>query len=224
MKLSFCACIVVLLICNLHNALAKKRTSLAHPKKRGRTKPKKVKRLDGSVNASSPSSGDVGTRLSSASMASEGVLSTVAVGSDEDLRSESNVQLLRSTGHYYLRLKDYKGAAKYYSAILQLYEGIGGSESRDVRRRCCLTLAECEIKMGNFMHAISLCSEVIEEASLILESEESVESATTITTIATTTATATLTTTVEKEASVDTEVDAEIGESREEEKEERRYA
>ena len=200
--------VMLLLLCSSLQIAGKGKKRSLSASKRGRTKRNQAI-IDGNVNASS--SGDIGTmddgdmKLSTISI-NEEVLSTVAVGSDEDLRSESNVQLLRSTGHYYLRLKDYKGAAKYYSAILQLYEGIGGSESRDVRRRCCLTLAECEIKMGNFMHAISLCSEVIEEANLTVE----------ITTAATA---ATLITGVEEKSSADTENGLDINESREKEKE-----
>jgi len=47
-----------------------------------------------------------------------------------------------------------------------LIEGIGGQESEELRRRCCLTLAECELQEGQFYCTIARCSEVIEEAPL----------------------------------------------------------
>lgn len=71
---------------------------------------------------------------------------------------------LRENGKSFIFSKDYKNAVKCYSAVLQVMEGVGGEESGELRRRCGLTLAECEIKLGNLYQAIARCSEVIEEA------------------------------------------------------------
>ena len=79
---------------------------------------------------------------------------------DIDIKSEK----LRGKGRISLSRKEYDSASYYYSAALQLIEGIGGEKSAELRRRCCLTLAECDIKLGNHLQAIARCSEVIEEA------------------------------------------------------------
>ena len=47
-----------------------------------------------------------------------------------------------------------------------MIEGIGGQESEELRRKCCLTLAECELQEGQFYCTIARCSEVIEEAPI----------------------------------------------------------
>ena len=70
---------------------------------------------------------------------------------------------LRNIGRSYLSTKQYGKAASCYAAVLQVMEGVGGTESGELRRRCGLTLAECEIKSGNLYAAIARCSEVIEE-------------------------------------------------------------
>ena len=70
---------------------------------------------------------------------------------------------LRNIGKSYLSAKQYSSAAQCYAAVLQVMEGVGGNESGELRRRCTLTLAECEIKSGNLYAAIARCSEVIEE-------------------------------------------------------------
>ena len=75
------------------------------------------------------------------------------------------VNSLREGGKFFLQSKDYKRASLYYSAIMQIIEGIGGVESLELRRRCALTLAECEIKLGNLQRAVARCSEVIDEAT-----------------------------------------------------------
>lgn len=64
----------------------------------------------------------------------------------------------------HLSKKDYKKASLCYAAVLQIMEGKGGSEAEELRRRCSLTLAECELQQGNLYEAIARCSEVIEEA------------------------------------------------------------
>lgn len=70
---------------------------------------------------------------------------------------------LRDIGKSYLSAKEYSKAALCYTAVLQVIEGIGGTKSGDLRLRCGLKLAECEIKTGNLYSAIARCSEVIEE-------------------------------------------------------------
>ena len=59
--------------------------------------------------------------------------------------------------------KQYGKAALCYAAVLQAIEGVGGAEGGALRQRCALTLAECEIKLGNLYAAVARCSEVIDE-------------------------------------------------------------
>lgn len=66
-------------------------------------------------------------------------------------------------GKVHLNSKDYKRAAQYYSAVIQTIEGHNGNLYADLRRRCLLTLAECEIRNGNLFHAIARCSEILNE-------------------------------------------------------------
>ena len=73
------------------------------------------------------------------------------------------IDALRATGKGMLGTKDYSKAINYYSAILQLVEGIHGEEAIEMRRRCGLTIAECELKNGQLQNAIARCSEVIDE-------------------------------------------------------------
>lgn len=84
----------------------------------------------------------------------------------ESHKLDERIDKLKWKGRKYLTQKKYKYAAKYYSAVLQLIEGIGGQESEELRRKCCLTLAECELQEGQFYCTIARCSEVIEEAPI----------------------------------------------------------
>ena len=77
---------------------------------------------------------------------------------------QSKVEYLREQGSNCISNKNFKEATKYYSAILQLLAGQSGEESGNLRRRCGLTLAECELKSGNFYNAIMTCSEIIDES------------------------------------------------------------
>lgn len=79
------------------------------------------------------------------------------------------INQLREIGKDALKMKRFDDAIQYYSAILNLLEGISGDEAVDLRRRCGLTLAECELKTGNFYQAVARCSEVIDEASNFLQ-------------------------------------------------------
>ena len=80
-------------------------------------------------------------------------------------------EALRDVGKSFLSTKQYSKAALCYAAVLQVIEGVGGAESGELRRRCGLTLAECEIKSGNLYAAIARCSEVIEECPDIVDIE-----------------------------------------------------
>ena len=80
-----------------------------------------------------------------------------------------HAESLRNIGRSFLSTKQYSKAASCYAAVLQVIEGVGGSESGDLRRRCGLTLAECEIKIGNLYAAIARCSEVIDECPAITD-------------------------------------------------------
>lgn len=78
--------------------------------------------------------------------------------------SSSLVEQLRNEGRVHLSFKRYEEAADCYAAIIQKLEGVGGSEAGELMRRCGLTLAECEIKLGNLYDAIARCTEVINES------------------------------------------------------------
>lgn len=84
---------------------------------------------------------------------------TVEVGGPLD----SNIHLLREMGRLHLNSKDYRKAAEYYSAVLQSIEKETGSISEELRRRCSLTLAECEIQSGKLFHAIARCSDILND-------------------------------------------------------------
>ena len=83
----------------------------------------------------------------------------------KDMRTD----ILRMKARKFLAKQDYNRAANCYAGILQVNEGSAGFEAGELRRRCCLTLAECEIKVGNLEHAISLCTEVIDEMTVALD-------------------------------------------------------
>lgn len=50
--------------------------------------------------------------------------------------------------------------------MIFLVEGVKGTRATEIRRRCGLTLAECEMKLGKYPRAVARCSEVIEEAAV----------------------------------------------------------
>lgn len=78
----------------------------------------------------------------------------------------NDINILRDRGKSCLTTKNFRKAAQYYSAILQIIEKDKQNEKSDsLRRRCALTLAECEIQSGNWHHAIARCSEIIDEYS-----------------------------------------------------------
>jgi tetratricopeptide (TPR) repeat protein len=94
---------------------------------------------------------------------------TKPVESAEEV-TERQIDTLRIKARKFLSRKDYERAALCYAGILQLNEGKGGPAALEMRRRCCLTLAECEIKVGRLDESIALCTEVIDETSTKLES------------------------------------------------------
>ena len=78
----------------------------------------------------------------------------------------NDINILRGKGKSYLLAKNFRKASQYYSAILQIIEKDKHNTISDsLRRRCALTLAECEIQTGNWHQAIARCSEVIDEYS-----------------------------------------------------------
>lgn len=78
----------------------------------------------------------------------------------------SMMEQLRSQGKLHLLHGKYDEAADCYAAVLQSLEGTGGDEVGETMRRCGLTLAECEIKLGNLFDAVARCSEVIDDTPL----------------------------------------------------------
>lgn len=77
---------------------------------------------------------------------------------------ERDVHKLRSKGLEYLESRKYSMAWRCYAASLHVLAGHGSEELGKLRHRCALTLAECEIKLEKYEHAIITCSEVIDEA------------------------------------------------------------
>jgi len=73
--------------------------------------------------------------------------------------------------------KKYEEAAQCYSAILQLVEGVSGEDAYELRRRCGLNLAFCNIQTGSYAAAVARCSEVIDESlnSLLSPNEDRTE-------------------------------------------------
>ena len=63
----------------------------------------------------------------------------------------NDINILRGKGKSYLLAKNFRKASQYYSAILQIIEKDKHNTISDsLRRRCALTLAECEIQTGNW--------------------------------------------------------------------------
>lgn len=94
---------------------------------------------------------------------------TLSSGESFILNQIRQAESLRDVGKSFLSTKQYCKAALCYAAVLQVIEGVGGIESGELRRRCGLTLAECEIKTGNLYAAIARCSEVIDECPEIID-------------------------------------------------------
>ena len=114
-------------------------------------------------SSSSSSSGSSNSSMSShAPTNGSRTISTV----NDDKDPLQNAEILRCVGKTYLSSKQYSKAATCYAAVLQVIEGIGGAESGSIRQRCSITLAECEIKLGNLYGAIARCSEVIDECPI----------------------------------------------------------
>jgi tetratricopeptide (TPR) repeat protein len=81
------------------------------------------------------------------------------------------IEQLRNKGKHYLVNGEYNQAADCYAAILQNLEGAGGPEAGHLMRRCGITLAECEIKLGNLFDAVARCTEVIDESPEMVTSD-----------------------------------------------------
>ena len=71
------------------------------------------------------------------------------------------VTKLNEHGKSSMKLNQYNNALWYYSGIMSSLEGITGFKATQIRRRCGLSLADCEIKRNCFKRAIARCSEVI---------------------------------------------------------------
>ena len=122
-----------------------------------------------SSSSSSSSSGSSNSSVNSHGTANES--RSISTVNDDPLQ---NAEILRCVGKTYLSSKQYSKAAICYTAVLQVIEGIGGAESGSIRQRCSITLAECEIKLGNLYGAIARCSEVIDECPIpILDNHSS---------------------------------------------------
>jgi hypothetical protein len=85
------------------------------------------------------------------------------------------IEQLRTRGRLNLLNGDYNSAADCYSAILQKLEGVAGDEAVELMRSCGLTLAECEIRLGNFLDAVARCTEVIDETPPIPDTSTDIE-------------------------------------------------
>lgn len=78
-------------------------------------------------------------------------------------RTEELIYKLRLEGKRHLRNGNVEVAADCYAAIIQNLEGLGGLAAGDLMRKCGITLAECEVKLGNLFDAIARCTDVINE-------------------------------------------------------------
>lgn len=78
-------------------------------------------------------------------------------------RTEELICKLRLEGKRHLRKGNVEEAADCYAAIIQNLEGLGGLAAGDLMRSCGITLAECEVKLGNLFDAIARCTDVINE-------------------------------------------------------------
>ena len=146
-------------------------TTSAPPSSVGTTSSLSSLGIASSSSSSSSSSGSSNSSLSSSDIANDSrTISTVNDNKDP----LQNAEILRCVGKTYLSSKQYSKAAICYTAVLQVIEGIGGAESGSIRQRCSITLAECEIKLGNLYGAIARCSEVIDECPIpLLENHSS---------------------------------------------------
>jgi tetratricopeptide (TPR) repeat protein len=72
---------------------------------------------------------------------------------------------LNDFGKHCLVKKQYHNAQWYFTAILSLTDGLKGQKGSNIRRKCGLSLAECELKTGRYQRAIARCTDVIVEAS-----------------------------------------------------------
>lgn len=79
---------------------------------------------------------------------------------------DDRILTLKSYGQEYISERKYKKASLYYSAILQLLEGIAGKEPDELRMKCSSILAFCNLKDGQYYDAIARCTEVIEQSLL----------------------------------------------------------
>lgn len=80
-------------------------------------------------------------------------------------RLKEQISRLRHHGKSAHTAERYFDAIKCYTAILQLVEGLPGQEAYEMRRRCGLNLAYCELKTQNYGKTVARCSEVIDESS-----------------------------------------------------------
>ena len=78
--------------------------------------------------------------------------------------TQKKIGCLRENGKFCLEKKNYSSASKYFSAILTLTEGMKGLRATEIRCRCGLILADCEIKSGKPRRAIARCTEVINDS------------------------------------------------------------
>lgn len=83
-------------------------------------------------------------------------------------KNHKQIKLLRDRGKGLLSVRSYEKASDYYAAVLQIVEGVGGPETVEIRRRCFLTLADCEIKLSRYNEAIARCTELIDESPSVL--------------------------------------------------------
>lgn len=88
-----------------------------------------------------------------------------------DQSNYNRIESLRKQGKELLFQKSYAKAYRYYAAVLQLAEGFGDIKHRDIRKRCILTLADCDMKAGRLHEAVARCTDFIEEFSPRLAKE-----------------------------------------------------
>lgn len=147
----YCFLSIAVLLMNVAWSLARETVSPDHMSVHGKE--------NFSPDSSSPSTEPM--RYSSARISSH------TGSNDDDVLVKINN--LRRKGRTSVRNKQYQSAIQCYSAILQIVEGVSDEEYSCIRRRSALTLAECEVKVGNLRKAIARFSEVINEAPLSVD-------------------------------------------------------
>ena len=76
------------------------------------------------------------------------------------------IQVLHTKGQQFISQKFYSRASNYYTAMMQLLGDNNSTNCRELRLKCLTSLSFCDFKQESFYHAISRCTDIIDEFSL----------------------------------------------------------